>query len=224
MTVKAILIGAGGFGREALDVVEAHNANHESDDTAVIHVLGVVDDAPSDVNVTRISKRGYSLLGDIDYLLSRTDSGYYILGIGSPKVRQHVAERLENSGWSPLTITHPSAVIGSADFIGSGSIICGGVQLSTNTRIGRHVHLNPNSTIGHDTILEDFVSVNPGAIISGHVLVKECTLVGAGAVILQELEIGSFVVIGAAACVIDEVKSGETVVGIPARNLARKNK
>ena len=217
MHVETVVVGAGGFGREALDVVEAHNTDHQSNVDSQICVLGVIDDTPSPLNLTRLSRRGYSFLGNIEHLLSEVEPRNYILGIGAPKVRYQIAERLELAGWTPLTVIHPNAVIGSVESIGLGTIICGGVQVSTNTRLGRYVHLNPNSTIGHDTVLEDFVSVNPGAVISGEVHIGPYTLVGAGSVILQQLSIGESALIGAGACVTRPIANATTVIGVPAR-------
>lgn len=217
MPVTAVLIGAGGFGREVLDVVEAHNANLSLNDQEKIMILGVADDSPSPENEARLSHRGYTLLGDIECLVSQSTPSNYILGIGKPIVRQLVAERLESAGWTPLTVIHPSAVVGSIDSIGHGTIICGGVQLSTNTRLGKHCHLNPNSTVGHDTVLGEYVSVNPAAVISGDVTIGKLSLVGAGAIILQQLEIGEGSLIGAGACVTKPLVSDSIVVGIPAR-------
>lgn len=217
MSVTAVLIGAGGFGRETLDVVEANNASPLIKDEAKIRILGVVDDSPSNVNVERLSQRGYKHLGSIDYLIDEFEPRHFIIGIGAPKIKQIVSKRFEDAGWIPLTLIHPSAVIGSVESIGLGTIICGGVQLSTNTRLGRHIHLNPNATIGHDTVLEDFVSVNPGAVVSGEVHIGPFTLVGAGSVILQQLTIGANALVGAGACVTRTVPDSTIVVGIPAR-------
>ncbi|GAA3323919.1 acetyltransferase [Paeniglutamicibacter sulfureus] len=217
MPIEAVLIGAGGFGREVLDVVEACNASQRHGTDKYIRLLGVVDDSPSDVNLNRLKDRGYDHLGGVEDILAQKTAGNFVLGIGDPKVKRGVAERLENAGWHPMTVVHPSAVVGSVRAIGAGAIICGGVQLSTNTRLGRHVHLNPNSTIGHDTVLEDFVSVNPGAIVSGDVLVQSRTLIGAGAIILQQLSIGEDALVGAGACVTRSVAADTVVIGVPAR-------
>lgn len=217
VAIESVLIGAGGFGREVLDVVEAHNAVAGFAASSQIQIVGVVDDAPTQVNLDRLADRGYVHLGSVGDLLDREDPGRFLLGIGSPSIRLRVAERLENAGWLPVTVVHPRAVVGSVAEIGAGSIVCGGVQLSTNTRLGRHVHLNPNATVGHDAALGDYVSVNPAAVISGEVTVEPEALIGAGSTVLQGLRVGRRATVGAMACVTRNVPPGVTVKGVPAR-------
>ena len=54
MTTPIVVVGAGGFGRETLDVVEAVNAAASQ---PAFEVLGVVDDAPSAENLVRLKSR-----------------------------------------------------------------------------------------------------------------------------------------------------------------------
>lgn len=219
MRSEIFLIGAGGFAREVLDVVEAHNATHLQGDEEHISVVGVVDDDPSALNLERIVARGYEYRGSLTRILEEQSSGSFLLGIGTPVVRKRLARRLERAGWLPKAVIHPDATIGSVKEIGPGTIICGGVQLSTNTRLGQYVHLNPNVTIGHDAVLEDFVSVNPAATVSGEVLVESQALIGAGAIVLQQLIVGRGATVGAGACVTKSVSSNKTVVGVPAQEI-----
>ncbi|MEJ1921961.1 acetyltransferase [Microbacterium sp. KHB019] len=214
MTKEIIVIGAGGFGRETLDVIDAINAVASE---AVWHVRGVVDDSPSAIQQTRLRARGVpwlGALGDNREALSRTS---HIVAIGSPKVRGRLASYVDELGGRAATLVHPRAVIGSQVALGEGTVVCGGVQVSTNVKMGRHTHINPGAVVGHDASLDHFVSVNPGAVISGEVVVGPRSLIGAGAVILQGLEIGAEAVVGASACVTHNVPSGTTVYGVPAR-------
>lgn len=202
-----VIVGAGGFGRETLDVVAALGNS--------VRLAGVLDDAPSEANLQRLHDRGASYLGTIDEWLGRGDDAEYAVAVGNPAVRRALVSRF--AGRVPATLVHPSAGFGAASVLGTGVIVCAGVQVSTNVRLGSHVHLNPNATIGHDSVLGDYVSVNPAATISGDCDVRSGTLVGAGAVVLQGLTVGTDAVVGAAACVVRDVPAGTTVKGVPAR-------
>ncbi len=214
MVHDAVVIGAGGFGRETLDVIEAHNQAGTGD---AFNVLGVVDDAPSVANVERLEQRGYRHLGGLGALLELRTPFIYFVGIGTPAVRSRIVEHCDEHGWRAGTVVHPSASIGSQTELGEGTIICGGVQISTNVHLGRHVHLNPASVVGHDTRIGDFTSLNPAAVVSGDVVVEERVLIGAGAVVLQQLTIGPDSIVGASACVVGNVAASLIVKGIPAK-------
>jgi sugar O-acyltransferase (sialic acid O-acetyltransferase NeuD family) len=209
---RVVVVGASGFGRECLDVVDAMAAAG-----SMVEVSGVVDDGPSDLNLERLAARGVTYLGTVEEWLSLESPARYILGIGSPQVRRDLVDRLEGAGADPFTAIHPSATFGACVEVGEGVVVCAGVTISTNVRLGRHVHVNPNATIGHDAVLGDFVSVNPAAVISGEVSIGEGTLVGAAATILQELSVGVSTVVGAGSVVTKDLPNNVVVKGIPGR-------
>ena len=209
---RVVVVGASGFGRECLDVLEAMAAAGHP-----VEVVGVVDDAPSDVNLERLAARGVCYLGTIEEWLGAEAPASFVLGIGDPQVRRRLVDRLTAAGREPFTAIHPSATFGAYVEVGEGAVVCAGATVSTNVRLGRHVHINPNATIGHDAVLADFVSVNPGAVISGEVTIGDATLVGASATILQGLSVATNVVVGAGAVVTKAVPDNVVVKGVPAR-------
>ncbi|WP_413543933.1 acetyltransferase [Citricoccus nitrophenolicus] len=211
--VRLAVVGAGGFGREVADVVEAINRVSDGD---VWNLIGIFDDAPSELNLQRLRDRGISYAGAIPRGWGGPET-YFVVGIGSPAIRVKIATSLEGLGWIPATLVHPIAHCGSRVRVEPGTVVCAGAQISTNVSLGRHVHVNPNVTIGHDSELQDFVSVNPAATVSGEVVIAAETLIGASATILQGLHIGQKSLVGASACVVRDVEANCVVKGIPAR-------
>lgn len=214
---QVVVVGASGFGRECLDVLEAMVAAGSR-----VTVEGVVDDGPSGLNLQRLDDREVAYLGTVDeWLATAGRARHYVLGIGDPTVRRRVVGRLEEAGARPITAVHPTATFGARVEVGEGVVVCAGATISTNVRLGRHVHVNPNVTLGHDAVLCDFVSVNPAAVISGEVEVGEGTLVGAAATILQNLAVGERCLVGAGSVVTRAVPADTVVRGVPARQAVR---
>lgn len=209
-----VVIGAAGFGREVLDVVDAVVT---AGTRPGLRLAGVLDDDPSPADLARLQRRGAPYRGTVAEWLGRGDGTTFVVGVGHPGVRRRLVERCDQHARRAADLVHPSATFGFGVGRGPGVVVCAGVQVSNEVQLGRHCHLNPNTTVGHDSVLEDYVSVNPGAVVSGACRIGAGSLVGAGAVVLQGLVVGAGAVVGAAACVTRDVRPGVTVTGVPAR-------
>lgn len=207
-----VVIGAGGFGREVIDVVRAINAHR----SPRYHLAGVVDDGPSSVNRQRLASLDVPYLGGREVLADLHPATQVAIGIGSPMVREAIARHLAELRLRSPSLIHPTAVLGSATSLNEGLIACAGVSIGTNVDIGRYVHLNPHAVIGHDTVVGDFVSVNPNATVSGECRIGDGVLVGANAMIINGATIGAWVTVGASAGVVRDVPAGVIAKGLPA--------
>lgn len=204
---RLVIVGAGGFGREVLDVVEAINAAGDS-----IEFVGFVDDG--EVDAERLGRRGALVIGGSDAVA--TCDASYVIGIGTGDARRRLATKFDGLGPFAATLIHPAATIGGDTSLGAGSIVTAGARVTTNVRIGAHVQLHVNCTVGHDTQIADFVSVYPGATISGDVTLEPGVTVGTGANVLPGLTVGENAYVGAGAVVTRDVAPAATVVGSPA--------
>jgi acetyltransferase-like isoleucine patch superfamily enzyme len=77
--------------------------------------------------------------------------------------------------------------------------------------------INRKVSIGHHTILEDFVGINPGADIAGICHLGKGVIIGAGATVLDKVKIGEGSMIGAGSVVTKDIPAGVVAYGIPAK-------
>ncbi|MCM3661327.1 acetyltransferase [Georgenia satyanarayanai] len=210
MTTPIVIIGAGGFGRHAHDVVDAMNAS-----SPTYEMLGFLDDGRPDERL--LHERNADLIGSVSLLEELPVDVNYVIAIGSGDVRRRIDRWATSLGRKAATLRHPSSTLGRHVALGEGSVICSHVSIGTNVKIGRHAHINFNCTVGHDAILSDYVTAYPGANIAGNVFLGESTTVGSGAVIIQGLSVGADSTIGASACVVRDLPSRVTAVGVPAK-------
>ena len=211
---RIVIVGAGGFGREVLDVLRAM----DPDQSQFEFVGFVAEDKPDPDLLARIDA---SWLGTPSAFLSAPTASCYVIGIASPPARERLAEQFDAAGIEPTTLIHPTATLGRDVVLGAGSVMAAGSSVTTNIRVGRHVHLDRHVTVGHDCIIGDFVTIHPGVVLSGGVTIDSCTLLGTTSCIMPGRSLVSDVIVGAGALVTRDVAVGSTVVGIPARPLSR---
>jgi sugar O-acyltransferase (sialic acid O-acetyltransferase NeuD family) len=200
-----IIFGAGGLGREVKAMVSGFPDWHVAgfcDDN--LKEGTIVDDVP--------------VLGGCSYLQGMTDVNV-IVAIGAPKAKVQIVESLKATLRIHYpVIIHPNVTFGDRNriSIGEGSIIAAGTNLTTSIVVGKHVLINLNVTLGHDSIVGDCCSIMPGANLSGETKVGNGVLIGAGANILNQISIGDYSIVAAGAVVTKNVPSNVMVAGVPA--------
>lgn len=206
-----VIIGTGGHGREALDIIDAMNA-----DKPRYEMVGFIDDAREKGSFALPHE--IPVLGGVDHL--RTMNVGYVPAIGLPAIRRRIVESLPDH--EAVDLIHPSATIGSHVDHGPGLIMAAGARITHAIRLGKHVHMNLNATVSHDCTVGDFVTITPGVSISGGVTIGDEVWMGIGSSVIQQVTIGDRSVVGAGAAIIRDVAASVVVVGVPSRPLPNR--
>jgi sugar O-acyltransferase (sialic acid O-acetyltransferase NeuD family) len=210
LTTNIAIYGAGGFGRETVEMVRQINKLQGEQ----WNVIGFFDDGVA--AGTRVDQ--LPVLGGLKEANSLGDKLAIALTVADPAVRKKLCSQLTNTNlWYP-TLIHPTAIHGSEyNKIDEGVLITAGVILTTHITIKRFSIINLTSTIGHDVSIGSYCTLMPACHISGNVKIHDEVLLGTGACVLQDLTIGSSARVGAGAVVTKNVGASTTVMGVPAR-------
>jgi len=207
---KIAIIGAGGFAREVLDIFEEINGRSPTYD-----VLGFIVDPVYGTPGTLVNDR--PILGGFEWLADHRTEVSAVCGVGAPEHRRRLIARARETGVRFANVIHPSVITTRWNFLGEGSIIAAGCILTNRIRIGDHVQVNLDCTIGHDAVLENFVTLAPGVHVSGDVVLEEGCSLGTGSVVIEKKKIGAWSIVGAGSAIVQDVPKNTTVVGIPGK-------
>ena len=204
------IIGAGGFGREVAWLIERINEVRPT-----WNLKGFIDDNEC---MWGSEEGGYKVLGGCDYLIS-LGNVYAVCAIATAKVRQIVIDKFADSEVKFATVIDPSVRISNKVEIGEGTIICAGTTVTVDIKIGNHVIINLDCTIGHDAVIEDYVTIYPSVNVSGNVLIGRCSELGTGMQIIQGKKVADNTIIGAGAVVVKDCAESGIYVGSPAKKI-----
>lgn len=205
-----IIVGASGFGREVLTLIEEINSR-----TPEWNVLGFIDD---NLRALDDFETGYRVVGTIqDWQPGAKE--LYALAIAKPTVKEKIVPVLKERGAKFASLISPSSMIGARSRLGEGVVMFGQTGISVDCNIGNYVFFNALCGIGHDTVIGDYCTFGPKVCISGFTKVGKCVNVGALASTYPGLEVGDYATIGMNSAVIRRVKPHTTVIGVPAKPL-----
>ena len=207
---KIVVVGASGFGREIIWTLNDCNKKSKK-----YEILGFVDD--------NLSLHGklmdqFPVLGGLNWFSTRKAKNVKcVVAIGDCKVRYNVVKKLEKKKVKFATIIHPSVILSKFVEIGEGTIIQAGSIITIDVKLGRHVHINIDSTVGHDSVLNDFVTLCPGVHVNGNTILETGVFVGTGSAMNQNIRIGKWSIIGSGTILIEDVPEYSLYVGVPGK-------
>lgn len=205
------IVGAGGFGREVAWLVERINQKNPE-----WEIKGFIDD---NKQLHGSLESGYSVLGGVDYFENFSGLELWVIcAVGASAVRKKIIDKLKEKNQIHFaTLIDPSVICSNSVEIGEGSIICAGTILTVDIKIGKHVIVNLDCTIGHDAQIADFVTIYPSVNVSGFSEIEERVELGTGTQIIQGKKIGRETIVGAGAVVVKDLPEKCTAVGSPAK-------
>lgn len=209
------LVGSGGFAREVMPLMKQAVANGVSQD----NVFFIVPDSDDTV------VNGIRQISEAEFLALK-DERFFNIAIGDSRKREAIARLYERQGCIPLSLAANGFQQYDNCDVGVGAIFCGNSMLTSNLKIGRYFHANIYSYVAHDCIIGDFVTFAPGVHCNGNVVIGDHAYIGTGAILRhgtpdKPLCIGAGAVVGMGAVVTRDVEPGVTVVGNPAKIMAR---
>lgn len=201
-----IIVGAGGFGREALYIAKDINKQKPT-----WNILGFIDDDPTALDGVKCD---YKIIGKISDWQPQPGQ-YFAMGIAAPKTKEIVATKLKARGAEFATLISPYVLIWDFFECGEGCVIGG--NIGDNVTLGNFVHI-AGSLIGQDTVIEDYTTTTAYAnIASAHI--GKRVFVGSHVAIIGHKKIGDDASIVAGSIVYNNVKPGTTVMGNPAKKI-----
>ncbi len=202
--MKLAIYGAGGLGREVLELVKQINkAENRWSDFCFI----------DDIHPHRHLK-GYPVVTLHDLSPAEYD---IVVGVGEPAVRALMAKKAIDAGFQLATVIHPLARVSEDVTFGEGTIVCDRAYVSCDCVIGKNVYLQPNCNVGHDCTIGDDSVISAYANLAGSCQIGARVYIGLNAAIRESTTIGEDTIISMGAIVFNDIGSAVIALGNPAR-------
>lgn len=202
--MKLAIYGAGGLGREVLELAQEINATELRWDA-----LCFIEDNP------RADQINGCPVVPLHALIP--DAYEIVIAVGEPSLRRTLAQRVIESGFRLATLVHPGARLSASCTLGEGCVISYGAFISCDTVISNNVHLQPNASLGHDCHIGQDSIISSYANLAGKCRIGERVFIGMNAVIRETTSIGDDTIVSMGAAVFNDIAPAMIVMGNPAR-------
>ena len=197
------IVGAGGFGREAVWTVERINKAAQQ---PLWNVIGFADDAPGKASG---NFEGYPLLGTPEKASKDNPGASVFIAVGDNKVRRQIYARLRGHDFPALI--DPSAQVSPTTEFKPGTYIAVEAVVSVGTEIGKFVIINARAGVGHDSLVGDFANIAPGVSLSGHTRIGTDVFMGTNSCTAPGMSVGDGATVACGTPVLKNVAPGATL-------------
>ena len=204
---EVLIIGAGGFGLEALQYAQDASAQGWP-----YRVAGFIDDTvPAGVNVDR----GLKVLGTSDD--EALMGGPVIVAVGDPDRRSALATKVDANGGRLVTLVHPTAYVSPSARLGPGSLLCPFSLIGIRAVVGQNVAMNVYASVGHEASIGDHTVLSPYSAMLGETDIGTGCYLATHATVAPGITIGAQSKVSAGSVVMRDADAGSMLVGNPAK-------
>lgn len=206
---ELIIVGASGFGREALqwakDINKVRNA---------WIIKGFIDD---NLGALDGFECDYKVIGTIRDWKPKNNERF-VMAIANPKLKEKISGLMKAKGAVFTCLIHPTAFISDYSKVGEGIVMYPNSGINVNTNIGDFVTVL-SSGVGHDAEIGDYCTISSYCDITGGVKLGKRVFLGSHVTIIPQRKIGDDAYIAAGSVVMTNIKAGAHVFGNPARKM-----
>lgn len=195
------IVGAGGFGREAIWTVERINAAFQ---IPAWRIIGYADDNPKWKKGDNYE--GYPILGTVEEASRDNPGASVFAAIGNNAKRADIFRRLRGHDFPALI--DPSAQVSPTTELERGVYIASGAVVQVGATLGEFVLVGAKCIVGHDARVGSFVNLGPGSAVAARVKVGDRTSFFANASTMPGVEIGEDCVVSCGVGVKENLAAG----------------
>lgn len=204
------IVGAGGFGRELLNLI--------LDIHAIAgprwNIMGFLDDTEAPLAGEACD---FSVRGTIHGYRPQSDD-VLAVGIANPAAKRKLVPMLKARGAVFESCVHPYAYLGRHNTIGEGVVIGGGFSMSVNVSLGNFVTII-GSGVGHDVRVGDYSTISAYCNIMGRASIGEGVFVGGNVAVAPQVTVGNGAFLCVGSVVVNDVPPCAKMLGNPAREI-----
>ncbi len=201
MNNKLLIVGAGGHAKVVCDLAKNYYKTIViADDNAKGELLGC------------------SIIGNLEQV-KKGEKCDFIVAVGSNEVRERIFTELLEYGFTPISLIHPTAVIGEGVEIGVGSVVFAGAVINACAKIGVGCIVNTMASVDHDCEVGQFSHLAVASHFAGTVKCGKNCFFGTNSAVINNINICDSVIVGASATVVKDIVEQGTFVGTPAKKI-----
>lgn len=182
-----LIAGTGGLAR---DILGTMSVDH-SDEGVVLF-----NNMPNSKDTVQYNK--FPILRSFDDVaghFSKNDTSFCV-AIANPLLRLRLTEKLISLGGKPANQIAKNVYLSSYTQVEPSGIIQPGAIISSDTQLAQGTFVNCGTIIGHDVVVEKYVSFGPGVRVLGKAKIGAFSYIGTNAIVEPGVTIGERCVVG----------------------------